>query len=153
MRSRKYKNATPLRSPMLGMRCDDVITPPGFAKMTVTDSAIIILALTTFGSKIADIYMDRKRARDIAHIKKVGDETHKLSNSAMSAQVKATALALKMYYLALKRIAEMTKESADIDASTAALNAWVAAEKMIGRYESRQVKADISDVPISEAEL
>lgn len=89
-----------------------------------------------------DAFADRRREKKLDHIKKVGDDTHTLSNSAMGAALKAFSLSQKNCYLALKRISEMTKETTDITAAEAALNSWVAAERISGRHDAQQEQVD-----------
>ncbi len=105
--------------------------------MTFEQWGIVLLAITQFGRMWLGFLTDKK----INHIKKVGDETHALSNSDMGGQLKAYSLAAKMYYLAMKRIAELTNLPADAAAEEKALNNWIEAVKIVERHEVKESQA------------
>jgi hypothetical protein len=104
--------------------------------------AVVLLAIATTVRSFFAWAADKEAAAKLDHIKKVGDDTHTLSNSAMGAALKAFSLSQKNCYLALKRISEMTKETTDITAAEAALNSWVAAERISGRHDAQQEQVD-----------
>jgi hypothetical protein len=116
--------------------------------MTIEQLGIVSLLITQAGRICRDYLKERKHDRNdiqrdttLAHIKKTGDETHTLSNSGMGAQLKAYSLIMKMYYLALKRIADLTALTADIDAASKALDDWVESVKILERHQSKEAQA------------
>ena len=109
--------------------------------MSMESWSVLFLAIATSVRMVFSWLADKEAAVKLDHIKKVGDETHTLSNSAMGAQLKAYVLALKMYYLAMKRLAEITHDAGDMAAENSALNAWVAAERIAGRHDAQEDQA------------
>lgn len=76
-----------------------------------------------------------KRDAEIAHIKKVGDDIHLLSNSAMSIALKDNAVTKHAVYVLTKRLAVLTSSVEDQAAVEVAQSAWVTAEKFSSKHE------------------
>lgn len=86
--------------------------------------------------------MAEKRDEDIAHIKKVGDDTHTLSNSAMCIALKDNSVSKYTIYVMSKRIADITHSAEDQAAVELAQMSWVAAEKSLSKHEAQQANVD-----------
>jgi hypothetical protein len=106
--------------------------------LSVTEGGIILLGV----AKAVEMWLARSNSSDLAHIKKVGDDTHTLSNSAMGVVLKDSAVKSHKIWLLTKRLAEITKEPADMSAVEAAMAEWVAAERFSGKHEGQQEIVD-----------
>lgn len=83
-----------------------------------TVNSISLLGLGILGAWTT--YQSAKRDKEIASVKKTGEAIHTLSNSAMGAQLKKNVQFAQANATLAHRMAEITKESADIAAAIAA---------------------------------
>lgn len=96
-----------------------------FAEIDAGGWAVIISAVGVIIANITALIIGYLK---VVHIGKVSDATHTLVNSAMGAQLKVAAIAMR-------RVADLTRDPADTEAASVA-------EKALADHEAKQARVD-----------